>query len=248
MHTQRKNLIFIHGLGFNKKIWFFLKEKLKSNFKIYTINLPIPIKKNNFYIELNNFINIKISQIPYNSILIGWSIGGILATLLAIRNQKKILSLITIASSPCFMKKNSWPGMNNAQIKKLKKELIYNYKNSIKNFINLQKNEQNKKYIKILKKKITSIAQPKIISIKFNIKILKKIDLRNLITKINIPMLRIYGEFDVIVPKKISYILNNLLHDNNSYIIKKSNHAPFISHFNEFNNIFFKFIKENIYI
>ncbi|WP_367674017.1 alpha/beta fold hydrolase [Buchnera aphidicola] len=248
MNTKKINLIFIHGLGFNKKIWFFLRKKLKKKFKIYMINLPTPNTTKNFYIELNKFIYKKILKIPYNSILIGWSLGGILATLLTLKIPEKILSLVTISSSPCFLKKKFWPGMQYSQIKKLQKELIYNYKNSIKNFINLQKNKNNKKNIKILKKKIISIAKPNILSIKFNVKMLIKIDLRKIIQKIKIPILRIYGEFDAIVPKKISYLLNNLLNDNNSYIIKKSNHAPFISHLDNFNNILLKFIQKNIYL
>ncbi|MCW5197464.1 alpha/beta fold hydrolase [Buchnera aphidicola] len=248
MNKKKINLVLIYGLGFNKKIWFFLKKKLKKYFNIHTINLPNPNIKNNFYIELNNYIHKKISQIPYNSILIGWSLGGILSTLLTIKIPEKIILLVTISSSPCFLKKKFWPGMKFTQIKKLKTELIYNYKKSIKNFINLQKNKANKKNIQQLKKKVLSITKPNISSIKFNIKILKKIDLRNVIQKIKIPTLRIYGELDSIVPIKISYLLNNLLHDNNSYIIKKSNHAPFISHLNDFCNIFLKFIQEKIYI
>lgn len=248
MHTKKINLILIHGLGFNKKIWFFLKKKLKKKFKIYTFNLPKIKKKNNFYIDLNKFIHKKITKIPFNSILIGWSLGGLLATLITSKIQEKILLLVTIASSPCFLKKKFWPGMKNSQIKKLKKMLVYNYKNSIKNFMNLQINQNNKKDIKMLKNKIITFSRPNILSIKFNIKILKKIDLRNVIQNINIPILRIYGEFDGIVPKKVAYLLNNSLYNSKFYIIKQSNHAPFISHLNDFKNIFLKFIQKKICI
>ncbi|CAL4324452.1 Pimeloyl-[acyl-carrier protein] methyl ester esterase [Buchnera aphidicola (Periphyllus testudinaceus)] len=242
---KKITLIFIHGLGFNKKIWYFFKKKFEKKFLINTLNLHTPYKKNNFNIELKKFIKNKISQIPKNSILIGWSIGGIIATLISLKEKNKILLLITIASSPCFKKKKNWPGINNYQIDQMKKKLLYNYKNSIKNFINFQKNNENEKKIKILYEKLIHMKKINNSSLEFNIKILKKIDLRNMLKKIKIPIIRIYGSLDNIVPIKISKILDNLL-KKKSYIIKKSNHAPFISHLENCYKIIIKCIKKNV--
>jgi pimeloyl-[acyl-carrier protein] methyl ester esterase len=243
-------VILIHGLGFNKKIWFFLKKKLKKKFNVIALNLHTPKKKNNFYLELQKFIRKKILKIPRNSILIGWSLGGLIATILTFKIQKKILLLIIIASSPCFMKKKSWIGLKKKNIKKLKKKLIYNYENSIKNFLNLQKNikEKNDKKIILLYQKIINNSKPNIKSIKFNTKILIKLDIRKLIKKIKKPIFRIYGEFDIIIKKKSKYLLDDLLKDKNSIIIKKANHAPFISHFNFFYKIIIKKIKKILII
>ncbi|WP_343183509.1 alpha/beta fold hydrolase [Buchnera aphidicola] len=242
---KKINLILIHGVGFNKKIWYFLKKKFNKKFKIYTINLYLSKKKYNFNIDFKNFIKKIIYKIPKNSILIGWSIGGLIATIINFKIKKNIILLITICSSPCFKKKKKWPGINTDQINKIKNELFYNYKNSIKNFLNLQKNNKNLKKINILYKKIINKKKPNYNSLKFNIKILKKIDVRHLLKKIKTPILRIYGNLDSIVPIKISKILDSYLNQK-SYIIKNSNHAPFISHEKIFYNKIIKFIKKYI--
>ncbi|WP_367675278.1 alpha/beta fold hydrolase [Buchnera aphidicola] len=241
-------IILIHGLGFNKKIWFYLKKKLKKNFNIKILNLHTPKKKYHFYLELQKFIQKKILYIPKNSILIGWSLGGLLASILTLKIQEKIKLLITISSSPCFIKKKSWTGLKIKKINKLKKELIYNYPITIKNFLNLQKNlsKKNEKKIKILYKKIINYKQPNTQSLNFNTKILKKIDTRKLIKKINIPIFRIYGKFDIIVKKNIKNSVDHILKNKNSIILDKSNHAPFISNFNLFYKILIKKIKKYI--
>lgn len=242
---KKINIILIHGLGFNKKIWFFLKKKLKKKFNVHLLNLHTPKNNKNFYLEFKKFIQKTILNIPQNSILIGWSLGGLIATILTLKIQNKIKLLITISSSPCFIEKKSWIGLKKDQIQNLKKELIKNYPYAIKNFLKLQNTicKKNTKKNKILYKKIIKQSKPNINSIKFNIKILKKIDTRNLIKKINIPIFRIYGEFDVIVKKKIKIIVDKILNDNNSIIIKNANHAPFISHLNFFYKILIKKLK-----
>ncbi|NIH16455.1 MAG: alpha/beta fold hydrolase [Buchnera aphidicola (Periphyllus lyropictus)] len=240
---KKINLILIHGLGFNKKIWFFLKKKLKKKYNIYTINLHTPKKKKNFfYIELKKYLRKNLFKIKNNSIIIGWSIGGILATLLTLKSKKKIIAIITICSSPYFIKKKYWPGIKYKKIKKMENDLIKNYSKSIKNFLILQIQSKNKKKIKKLQKKIEKYKKPNSKCIKFNIKILYKIDTRKLIKKIKIPFFRIYGKLDIIVPKKISYLVDKILKNKQSIIIKKSNHAPFISNL----NIFYKKIKKYI--
>ncbi|NIH41322.1 MAG: alpha/beta fold hydrolase [Buchnera aphidicola (Periphyllus aceris)] len=239
------NIILINGLGFNKKVWYFLKKKFSKNFKISTIELHSPKKKFKFKNELKKFIKKKSLYIPKNCVLIGWSIGGLIATLLTLKNKKNILSLITISSSPCFIKKKNWPGMEINQIDEMKKKLLINYKNSIKNFFELQKNNTNKIKIKKLYKKIISQKKPNNLTIEFNTKILKKIDLRKKIRKIKIPIFRIYGNLDSIVPKEICKILDKKI-KKNSFIFKKSNHAPFISDLKKCHKKIKNFIKNNI--
>ncbi|USS94099.1 alpha/beta fold hydrolase [Buchnera aphidicola] len=241
---KKFTVILIHGLGFNKKIWFYLKKKLKKHFNVHTINLHIPKKNKNFYLELQNFINNTIISIPKNSILIGWSIGGIIATLLTLKIQEKIKLLVTISSSPCFIKKKSWIGLNLNKIKKLKNELNNNYFQTIKNFLKLQ--NLNKKNIKILYKKIINSSNNNPQSINFNTKILIKLDTRNLIKKIHIPIFRIYGKFDIIVQKDVKYYVDKILKNENSIIINHANHAPFISHLNLFYKILIKKIRKYI--
>ncbi|MCK9534633.1 MAG: alpha/beta fold hydrolase [Pseudomonas sp.] len=48
-------------------------------------------------------------QLPKGCWLIGWSLGGMLATALAAQRQTACAGLITYASNPCFVARESWP-------------------------------------------------------------------------------------------------------------------------------------------
>ncbi|GMG85783.1 malonyl-ACP O-methyltransferase BioC [Biformimicrobium ophioploci] len=49
-------------------------------------------------------------RLPDNCVLLGWSLGGMLATALAARSgQSKICGLVTIGSNPCFTARAGWP-------------------------------------------------------------------------------------------------------------------------------------------
>jgi len=59
---------------------------------------------------------------------------------------------------------------------------------------------------------------------------LRQVDLRQAMGKLSIPLLRIYGALDGLVPRKIVPILDAMWPESHSKIIEKSAHAPFISH------------------
>jgi len=70
--------------------------------------------------------------------------------------------------------------------------------------------------------------------LKEGLKILCLIDLRKKISQLNVPLFRIYGDLDPLIPKEISNILDKTIPYSFSIIIKKSAHAPFISQPKEF--------------
>lgn len=60
---------------------------------------------------------------------------------------------------------------------------------------------------------------------------------------LKIPILRIYGELDNLIPKKIASILDSKWPRTHSIIIKKAAHAPFITNKNQFCSILLNFKK-----
>lgn len=48
-------------------------------------------------------------RIPAGSWLIGWSLGGTLATVLAARRGQDTAGLVTVACNPCFVQRADWP-------------------------------------------------------------------------------------------------------------------------------------------
>ncbi|WDI78481.1 pimeloyl-ACP methyl ester esterase BioH [Candidatus Purcelliella pentastirinorum] len=220
------NLILIHGWGTDSKIWKKITPKLTKHFKLYLIDLPgygKNIKLENIN-KIEEIINILYPYIPNNTVIVGWSMGGIIATKIYLHNPTKIKGLILISTSPCFIKKKKWPGIKLKTLKLFKINLKKNYKKTINIFHNsLLLNKKSKKNNIFIKK----IPKKKILEL--GLKIIKNIDIRNELIKINIPVLNIYGEKDNIIPKKFIHKLNKLYLNNKSIIIPNTTHAPFIS-------------------
>ncbi|MCL6414938.1 alpha/beta fold hydrolase [Aestuariirhabdus sp. Z084] len=48
---------------------------------------------------------------PGPVVLLGWSLGGVLALHMAERAQEKVKGIMLLASNPCFVQRDDWPGM-----------------------------------------------------------------------------------------------------------------------------------------
>lgn len=100
------NVILLSGWGLNSKIWFFIIKKLRFFFKFYLIDLPgIGVNKSLKPMKIEQIIDILHEKLPKQSLWIGWSIGGIIASQFALLYPQDVLAVFTVASSPCFIKK-----------------------------------------------------------------------------------------------------------------------------------------------
>ena len=110
-----KKLVFLHGWGVNSGVWQPLIDILKEEFCITTIDLPgyglnhqqLPAPYN-----LQNIATMVAEHLPANCILIGWSLGGLVAQQIANSHPEKLKQLVLICSSPKFSKSAEWPGID----------------------------------------------------------------------------------------------------------------------------------------
>lgn len=94
-------IVFIHGWGLNSGVWLPIAQELQSDFQVITIDLPgfgqnlstIPAQY-----SLTNVAEMIADAIPDNAILVGWSLGGLVATQIALDfpNKVKSLSLLQV--------------------------------------------------------------------------------------------------------------------------------------------------------
>ena len=133
---QGRPLVCFHGWGFEHRIWLPLAHKLANIYQLYLIDLPgfglssfMPWEK--FKQEL-------LSQLPAQFILLGWSLGGLFATRLALEEYDCVDHLINIASSPCFIKKENWPGLEKNVFDSFCRNLTQTPQETLAKFIALQ--------------------------------------------------------------------------------------------------------------
>lgn len=213
-------------------------------FKFYLIDLPgCGINQHMSSIKIEEIIEILYNKMPKNSIWLGWSIGGLIASRFVLSYPEHTLALITVASSPCFVEKKNWPGIKKYTAYKFYSDLQTNYFKTINNFFYLQQ-KYTKKYFynsNKLKEIILSQSQPNREFLKNGLEIICSIDLRLEMTLIKVPFLRIYGSIDGLVPKEIKSILDKIWLNTDSVIIKQAAHIPHVSHPKEFCSILLNF-------
>ncbi|BAH82976.1 pimeloyl-ACP methyl ester esterase BioH [Candidatus Ishikawella capsulata] len=240
------NLVLLHGWGLNAKIWDTILSWLNPYFRVYLIDLP-GFGYNQRYEatllrEMSQFL---VPIIPEDSFVLGWSLGGLVASYLAITQPHKIKGLITVASSPCFIKKVHWPGIKMQTLIEIKKQLNKNFYRTLERFFILQTigSQTAIKDIHTFNKVILSCSIPRLSALENSLNILCNTDLRNALLQVSCPFLRIYGALDGLVPRSISRLLDEMYPNSKSIIMQKAAHAPFLSHPTLFCQHIINFIK-----
>lgn len=238
-HKNNPKIVLIHGWATNSNVWDPIVSFLKHKYCLYIVDLPgygkSPVLETTSIDIISELI---YKELPHNAFILGWSLGGLIALNLALNFSSSVIGLITIASSPCFIAKNDWSGLDKKIFSKFSLNLQNNYHTTIKNFIALQTlNDKNSKYIqRFLLNLIDSKVSLK--TLQSGLAMLENVDLREKINMLNIPHLAIYGKEDKIVPPEIT--------KNGCYILNNTAHLPFISQTQKCSKLINTFIDFNL--
>ena len=88
------SLVLLHGWAFNSDIFQSLIDKYKANYRITVIDLPGHGRSRDIDGDIESWCNELTEIIPEQSILLGWSLGGLLSTYIA--SQIEISKLILV--------------------------------------------------------------------------------------------------------------------------------------------------------
>jgi pimeloyl-[acyl-carrier protein] methyl ester esterase len=148
------DLVLLHGWGFNSALFSHLVDAYKNQYRITLIDLPGHGRSANVDGGLNEWCNEIIKILPNNPILLGWSLGGLLA--INIANKIKISQLILLASTPKFIKDNDWNyGIDANNFEQFSNTLQLDPTQGLKRFISLQ--TDNKTQLKSLKRSLDTL-------------------------------------------------------------------------------------------
>ena len=209
-------LALIHGWGLCGKIFTPIIPILSKDFHLYVIDLPgYGVNHNIPSNHTESILNSLNDTIPKNINILGWSLGGMLATEYASFYPSCINKLITVADSRQVAQK----------------------------FVTIQSigSPSIKNDIKLIKQLISQMPETKYYELQYGLKLLLDMDLRAYTDRITCPSLHIYGAKDRLVPILNS---NCWPHKDDTliYTFKESSHAPFISETELFCKIIKKFI------
>ena len=245
--TGDRSLVLLHGWGLNSQVWDFILAPLSAHFTITLIDLPGYGRSQPFPVLSLKEMAKEVAQIvPSQSVVVGWSLGGLVASQIALECKDKVKQLILVASSPCFIEKEAWPGIKPQVLEDFQLQLATNFRRTIERFIALQSlgTANASLNTKTLKQAIIDQPQASLAVLEQGLKILQQSDLREKMTNIEVPALRIYGALDSLVPRRGMPQTDVLWPNSQSVVIEQAAHAPFISHPDQFCAEILKFIDE----
>lgn len=246
-NKEKTSLVLIHGWGLNSGVWQPLIESFSDDFKdffnIITIDLPgfgTNVTNEISPYTLENICKRIVEVIDEPAIYLGWSLGGLVATELALSYPKKALGLITVANSPKFLEENLdndiWPGIKPKVLEGFHQQLHVDTKKTINGFLKIQ--AMGSPHIRHDIKQLSELVfQHELASedtLDSSLKLLEISDYRKKLKLITQPFLRIYGNADSLVPKAVIEKIDRLSPNSDSHTFMQASHAPFISHPEDF--------------
>ncbi len=228
-------LVLLHGWGVNQGVWQQLVPQLAADFEVFTPDLPGFGTASHCYpqpYQLSAIASQLAAEIPLGSIVVGWSLGGLVATQLALDYPEKVAALGWVASSPCFIAQPEWPGMASAVMSQFASALTSDLALTVERFLAIQAmgSVTARQDTKVLKQAVLSLPLPSAEVLMAALDILTTTDLRPQLAQLQQPVRACFGRLDSLVPAAMVDVLLSWLPQLQVQMIPKASHAPFISH------------------
>ncbi|ELH7810999.1 pimeloyl-ACP methyl ester esterase BioH [Vibrio harveyi] len=229
---QGPDLVLLHGWGMNGAVWQQTVESLQPYFRVHVVDLPGYGHSAGSHAEdLAKIADLVLQDAPEKAVWLGWSLGGLVATHIALNAPQRVSKLITVASSPKFAAERPWRGIQPNVLTAFTDQLLEDFSVTIERFMALQAmgSPSARKDVKQLKQAVLSRPQPNPDSLLVGLNILADVDLRDALTSLSMPMLRLYGRLDGLVPIKVASDLSEQLPSTQQFVFNQSSHAPFMT-------------------
>ena len=254
LHCQQigngPDLVLLHGWGWDMSIWQTLVPHLITSYRLTLIDLPnhgkssILANQNHSLCQIAQAI---LHKAPAKAIWIGWSLGGSIATWIAIHYPLRVKKLVLLASSPRFLEGPNWPGVKRRFFEKFNSELATKAIPTMKKFLILQSFPYPHPHLmnKWLKKILFFNTKQFHIHLRQSLKVLSETDLREKMRKIQCPSILFLGEEDLLTPISLVNKLENHMPRMNVVTIPKSSHLFFLSQTKLFLEALIKFLNDD---
>ncbi|MBJ9173635.1 pimeloyl-ACP methyl ester esterase BioH [Citrobacter koseri] len=231
------HLVLLHGWGLNAEVWNCIREELSAHFTLHLVDLPGFGRSQGFgSMSLEQMAEHVLKQAPDKAVWLGWSLGGLVASQVALIHPERVQALVTVASSPCFSAREAWPGIKPDILAGFQQQLSEDFQRTVERFLALQTlgTEPARQDARTLKSAVLALPMPEVAVLNGGREILKTAALREPLKSLTMPFLRLYGYLDGLVPRKVVPMLDAAWPESESQVFAKAAHAPFISHPGEF--------------
>lgn len=220
------NLVLIHGWGCDSRTWQPLLSALQNIARVTCIDLP-GFGRSEMLADysLDAVLARLESQLPENSVVMGWSLGGMFAVQLAARFPQKISGVISLAANVKFVATADYPSaMSPAINNNFNNSFAQDPQASLKVFGGLlaQGDEQERALLKQLRRAETGEINANWLQA---LELLAQLDNRAAFTQLTMPGLHLLAENDALVPVSAAKAMTELNSQQQICVLNNTAHA-----------------------
>jgi len=230
-----EELVLLHGWGMNRHVWAPVISGLAAHFRLHLLDLPghgdSSWETTQPY-SLDALVERLAAVTPPRASWLGWSLGGLVATQMAWRHPERVSRLIQVASSPCFVARPDWPGIQAELLADFHRQLAQDSGRTLARFLAIQAmgSETVKDDARQLKALLAAAPMPHPAALAGGLALLQQTDQRGIWSELTQPCVRLYGRLDSLVPQAAIPQITALRPESGCHLFDKASHAPFLSH------------------
>lgn len=237
LHTESfgsgPDLVMVHGWAMHSGVWRDFAERLADQVRITLIDLP----GHGFSGEIEDFSLETVSSAlvqaaPERAHWLGWSLGALLASSVAVHYPERVRGVVLMAGSPRFVTAPDWPGVAAELLAQVADNLEANFEGTLKRFIALQTFglDDPRAVARDLEPRLKECEPPLPSALQGGLRILQEADLRDALRRSGIPGLALLGARDRLVPREIGPALEALAPNLETLVLEGAAHLPFATH------------------
>ena len=225
---EREPLVLLHGWGWDSDSWRPLLPALRDMTSVITLDLPgfgnSPGRSDLSWEQLLDLVE---RSLPPQAILMGWSLGGMLAVALAARCPERVSRVITLASNLCFVAHNDWPqAMASADYAAFSRGFNEQPETGLRRFLGLVvRGDQHERDLR----RALGGCQPGVERInagwRANLALLARVDNRAALAALRQPGLHLFAERDALVPLSAAAALPQINPRQRIQVVPGAGHA-----------------------
>jgi len=230
-------LVLLHGWAMHSGVWGPLVWRLARRFRVHAVDLPghghSPLAAP---FTLDSACAAVSSSLPIDArplIVIGWSLGGLVAMRWARHEPARVGRLVLVATTPRFAAGRDWPhGVPVQTLARFGDELHVAWKITIQRFLalQLQGSEHGRATLAALRQQVFARGEPSPKALFGALDAIVTTDLRAEVPDIAQPALVISGGRDTLALPAAARWLGERLPDARLSVIDGAAHVPFLSH------------------
>ncbi len=222
-------LVLIHGWGMSSAVFRRWLPQLRLRTNVTLLDLPgCGRSPKQPEITVEALVDQIAAIMPERVVIVGWSLGGQLATLLAARHPQRCAALFLLTSNPKFIADGDWPGLSRETFAAFEAELGRDPAALHRRFLGLQAHgDRNAR--PLLKWLRESAVLPDLTALRQGLRWLAELDTRPLLAELTLPTVHMLGGVDALVPVALAQRASTLLPQQYFIELDGVGHLPFAS-------------------